>query len=297
MNCPWTSAVSTALLALVLMATGCEVEPTMASRASLTYTEDAQAAYNEALAKFRSKDWEDARALFTELRKLFTYSKYAKLAELRMADIDFNQQKYSEAIAGYRDFIQNHRTDPDVEYAKYRSCKALFLDIEDTVMLPPAEERDQATTMEAFRELRGFLRDFPKSRYKVDVNYMYEHTLQRLVRHELYVARFYLKQDKFDATIGRIDSALTTYPRSGLDAEALVLKGETLLKMKKREEARDVFQRVVDEHGGPFGRVAMRFLDELGGPKAKAAPKAPAEPAKPDASPPMPLDSGLPPSE
>lgn len=267
--------------ALAFSSAGCEVNPTIGPKASLTYTEDALEAYNEAMAKFRGKEWEEARALFTELRKLFAYSKYAKLSELRIADVDFNQEKYAEAIAGYREFVQNHRTDRDIEYAKYRIAKALFLDIDDTFMLPPVEERDQATTMEAYRELRGFIRDFPRSRYKVDVDYMYEVIQQRVARHELFVARFYLKEDAFDATIGRIDYLLTTYPGSGLDAEALVLKGETLLKMKKKDEAREVFQRVVDEQKGPFVTVAKRFLDELGGPSESARAKAKAPKTKP----------------
>lgn len=245
----------------------------MASSATLTYTEDAQAAYNEAMESFRGKEWEDAKALFIEVRRLFAYSRYARLAELRLADIEFEQEKFPEAVTAYREFIQNHRTDRDVEYAKYRICKSLFRDIDDTFVLPPAEERDQATTMEAYRELRAFLRDYRKSRYRVDANYMFEVVLQRLVRHELFVARYYLKADSFEATIARIDYALKAYPLSGLDAEALVLKGETLLKMKKRDEARELFQRVIDEHGGPFGVVAKSFLEELGGPLPRPIPR------------------------
>jgi outer membrane protein assembly factor BamD len=267
--------------------TGCDIQASTASRATLTYTEDARAAYNEAMESFRAKEWEDARALFGEIRRLFAYSRYARLAELRLADIEFEQEKFPEAVTAYRGFIQSHRTDRDVEYAKYRIAKSLFHDIDDTFVLPPAEERDQATTIEAYRELRGFLRDYRKSRYRADANYMFEVVLQRLVRHELYVARFYLRADAFEATIARIDYALKTYPLSGLDAEALVLKGETLLKMKKRDEARELFQRVIDEHGGPFGVVAKNFLDELGGPLPKPIPrpKPAAAPAAPPAAP------------
>ena len=78
--------------AVVLAAAGCaEFSFTGAGRATLTYTEDATAAYNEALAAFKARNWEDARALFLEVKKLFAYSRYARLAELRLADIDFEQ--------------------------------------------------------------------------------------------------------------------------------------------------------------------------------------------------------------
>lgn len=257
---------------------GCDLEFNDGRTATLTYTEDARAAYNEAMAAFQAKDWEDARALFTELKRRFAYSRYARLADLRIADIDFELGKYPEAIAAYRAFIQEHRTDRNIEYAKYRMAKALFLDIDDTVFLPPAEERDQATTIEAHREVRTFLRQFPRSRYREDAAYMLEVVTGRLVRHELYVARYYLKEDAFEATLARIDYALKTYPGSGLDPEALVLKGETLLKMKKRDEARAVFESVIRDWGGPFAVTARRFLDEMGAVRAPA--KAASAPAR-----------------
>src|SRR5262245_44420319 len=123
-------------LAAFLCLSGCDFDPAKSS-ASLTYTEDAHKAYLEAMKAFESKDWEDARALLSEVKRLFAYSRYARLAELRIADIDFEQGKYSDAIAGYRGFIKGHRGDQNVEYAKYRICKGLYLDISDTLFLPP----------------------------------------------------------------------------------------------------------------------------------------------------------------
>ncbi|WP_437682816.1 outer membrane protein assembly factor BamD [Sorangium sp. So ce131] len=253
---------------------GCDFELNNGRTATLTYTEDARAAYNEAMAAYRAKDWEDARALFTEVKRRFAYSRYARLADLRVADLDFEQGKYAEAISEYRAFIQEHRTDRNVEYAKYRMAKALYLDIDDTVFLPPAEERDQAITIDAAKELRTFLRQFPRSRYREDVAFMLEVVTGRLVRHELYVARYYLKRDSFDAVLARIDYALKNFPNSGLDPEALVLKGETLLKMKKPDEARAVFTSVIRDWGGPFAVVAQKFLDELGPARPAAAARA-----------------------
>jgi outer membrane protein assembly factor BamD len=264
-------------LALLFTTAGCETGP-LKSTATLTYTEDAYKAYREALKEYEDKDWEDARALFSEVKRLFSYSRYARLAELRIADIDFEQGKYSDAISGYRAFVKGHRGDENVEYAKYRIAKSLFLDINDTLLLPPQEERDQENTAEAYKELLAFTRRFPQSRYRIDARYMLEVVTQRLVRHELYVAHYYLNEDNFVAAVARVDYALAEFPGSGLDAEALVLKGETLLKMHKRAEARDVFEKVISVHGGPFGRVAKRFLEKMG-PEKKDAGKKAKEPA------------------
>ncbi|MBW2456939.1 MAG: outer membrane protein assembly factor BamD [Deltaproteobacteria bacterium] len=275
---PWFTPLICAPL-LLLTASACDFEPAK-STASLTYTEDAFKAYREAMVAYDNKDWEDARALLKEVKRLFAYSRYARLAELRLADIDFEQGKYSDAIGNYRSFVKGYRGDTNVEYAKYRISKALFLDISDTMLLPPAEERDQANARDAHRELKAFVRRFPRSRHRVDARYMLEVVTQRLVRHEIYVARYYLRRDNFDAAVMRVDYALDNFPGSGLDAEALVLKGETLLKMKKPSEARVVFETVIRDYGGPFGHVAKRFLDQMTGAGKTSAPAGEAKEAE-----------------
>ena len=278
-----------ALAALAGGATGCDAFEIGggARHATLTYTDDARAAYNEAMQSYKNKDWEDARSLFGEIKKLFTYSRYARLAELRLADIDFEQEKFSESITGYREFIQAHKNDPDIEYARYRVTKALFKDIDDTVFLPPQEERDQATAGEAYKEIKSFVRDYPKTRYIKDELYMFEVVVGRLVRHELYVARFYLRLDSFEATIKRIDFALKQFPGSNLEPEALVLKGETLMKMKHVDEAAAVFALVQREYGGPFVATAAEFLKECEELRLKGRPGKPPEPPPDPNAPPL----------
>jgi outer membrane protein assembly factor BamD len=274
------SALAVGLAAgAALAATGCEsFEIAGVRHATLTYTDDARAAYNEAMRSFKNKDWEDAKALFGEVKKLFAYSRYARLAELRLADIDFEQEKYSDAVTAYRDFIVNHRNDPDIEYARYRVARSLFKDIDDTFFLPPQEERDQATAMEAYREIKQFVREFPRSRYMKDVLYMFDVVVGRLVRHELYVARYYLRVDLFEATVARIDYALKNFPGSNLEPEALVLKGETLMKMKRLDDAAEMLRLVQKEYGGPFAVVAGKFLAEIDDLRKKGRPGKPEEP-------------------
>jgi outer membrane protein assembly factor BamD len=300
-----------ALAALAVLLGGCdsfEIGP--ARHATLTYSDDARASYNEALKSFRAKEWEDAKSLFGEIKKLFPYTRYARQAELRLADIDFEQEKFSESITGYREFVQNHKNDPDIEYARYRITKALFRDIDDTIFLPPQEERDQATAFEAYKEIRSYLRDYPKTRYMKEQQYMFEVVQGRLVRHELFVARYYLRADNFPAAVARVDHATKTYPGSDLEPEALVLKGETLMKMRKLDDARLVFETVRKDYGGPFAATAGKFLEELESqvksprrpePMAPAAPPgsspnaapitptAPAAPLVPGTPPPTPL--------
>lgn len=233
----------------------------------LKYTEEAKKAYEEALEAFLDRDWEEARTLLNEVRRKYALSKYARLAELRLADIDFEQEKFTTAITSYRSFSKDHRTDESVPYARYRICKALVAQISDTVLLPPQEERDQAATVDAYRELSAFVEDYPTSKWTAETRFMLFDVTGRLVRHELYVARYYLKQDRFEPAVRRIQYALRNFESSGLEPEALVLLAEVFLKMKKTTEAREVIQQVLAVYPtSPFVVPAKRFLQDIDAP-------------------------------
>src|SRR4051812_30071598 len=96
-------AVSFALALVLVGGSACTATVNGVNR-SLTYTDDAKKAYDEALQAFRDKDYESARPLFEEVKKLFPQSRYARLAELRLADVEFAQGKYSDAISSYRGY-------------------------------------------------------------------------------------------------------------------------------------------------------------------------------------------------
>jgi outer membrane protein assembly factor BamD len=239
--------------------------PAAETHGALTYSDDAKKAYDKAMEAFDAHEWEEAKTLFKEVKRKYSYSRYARLAELRMADADYSSEKLAEAIQGYRSFVHDHRTDPEVSYARFRVCKGLFDEVsEGGFLLPPLEERDQATSVEAYKELVSFVKDFPTGPYAVEGQYMLQVVTGRLVRHELYVARYYLRNDQFDASVARIQYALRSYSGSGLEPEALVLLGETYLKMRQAENARNTFSLVLKQFpSSAFSTAAKNFLLEM----------------------------------
>jgi outer membrane protein assembly factor BamD len=250
------------ILAVILAgsAAACAGEQQVA-RNPLHYTEDAKRAYDTALDAFFDHDWEYANQLFQEVKRKYGYSRYARLSELRLADIAFHQEKFAEAVGMYKSFVSDYPNDPETGYARYKIAKAEFVQSGASILLPPLEERDLSNVRDAHVALRALISDFPDSKHSVELGYMLEVVTGLLARHELYVARFYLNRDNFDAAVARCQYAITNYPDSGLDPEALVLLGETYLKMKEPEKARATFQLVLDKHGdSPFTVPAKRFL-------------------------------------
>ena len=70
------------------------------AKTALSYTADAKKAYEAAMVEFTGHNWIEAQALMREVKRKYSYSKYARLAELRIADADYEQDKFAEAIRG-----------------------------------------------------------------------------------------------------------------------------------------------------------------------------------------------------
>jgi outer membrane protein assembly factor BamD len=259
------------LVALAMGALGC---PKPDGRTALSYTANAQKAYDEAMAEFQSHNWLESQALFREVKRKYHYSKFAKLAELRIADADFEQEKFAESIRGYRQFVHDHRSDPEeVAYARSRIAEAQYRQISESFLLPTADERDQAVILDAFKELKGYVHDYPNSKESTKIKALLAEVTARLMRHELYVARFYLARDNFEAAVFRIQYAMRNFAGgasnrgpdeavdSGLEAEALLLLGEVYLKMKKYSEARESFDVILRDYPqSPLVVQATNFL-------------------------------------
>jgi len=352
----WAQPLAAIGLALALSSplVGCE-QPE--AKNPLSYTADAKRSYDAAMVEFDDKNWLDAQALLREVRRKYSYSRYAKLAELRLADIDFEQDKYAEAVRQYRQFVHDHRGDQaEVVYARSRIAEAEYKQISESLLLPSADERDQGVVMDAYREVKGFVADYPDAKESEKVRELLTDVTARLVRHELYVARFYLNRGNFEAAAGRILYALRNFggaegddsevaaelerdrdpetgerrgrgrggrgdrgdradrevearggtargagegpgrPRppadpakpklrrtaghvgSGLEPEALLLLGETYLKMKKGDDAREAFEAIVRDYpDSPIVVQAKNYLAFLGGAKPASVSGAPRE--------------------
>ncbi|HYQ03883.1 MAG TPA: outer membrane protein assembly factor BamD [Polyangiaceae bacterium] len=241
---------------------GCEQEYRPVS--AFDYSEKAKKDYEAAMDDFDSKNWEAARQKLSEVKRNYGYSRYARLAELRLADADYEQDKFAEATAGYKAFVHDYPNDPEIPYARYKVTMTQYDAVSASFLLPPLEERDLAYVNDAHASIRAFLNDYPNSEHAPQLAYMQSVVTGLLARHELYVARFYLGRDKFPAAIARIQYSLRSYPNSGLEPEGLVMLAEVYLKTKEREKARVVLELVLSRFPtSPFVVPAKNYLDRL----------------------------------
>jgi outer membrane protein assembly factor BamD len=245
---------------------GCASEPVRPQTAA-EYTEHARVAYEQALESFYEGDWVTVIPLMEEVKRQYAGSRYARLAQLRIADAHFRQESLPEAITAYRDFVRDYPNDPEVPYARYRIILCQFNSSGASSFLPPLEERDLANVRDLHEGLQSFLRDYPNYPERVELEYMLAWARGMLVRYELYVARYYLGRDQFDAAASRAEYALANFDDSGLEPEALVLLAEIHLKRGDEARARRALDVVLERYpNSPFSVPARRFLARLGEP-------------------------------
>ena len=227
--------------------------------------------YNYAVEDMNNGLFEEAVRNFVEVKAKYPYTRFAALADLRIADTHFKAGKYSEAIDAYRNFLKYHPKDEEGAYTMMRVADAYKQQIpEDWWFLPPSAEKDQGYTKLAISAYRDMLARYPKSPHVDTARASLKECRKKLGEHELYVARFYFEREEFAAAAGRAEGLLKTYGGIGLDADALWLAAEARSEIGELDKARASWER-----------LAKEFPDTAQGRRAAARLKPSAKPAAP----------------
>jgi outer membrane protein assembly factor BamD len=205
----------------------------------------------------------EALRYFNHVKRKFPYSRYAALSELRIADCDYLQEKYTEAISGYRQFLRAHPTHRDADYAAFRVGLSFYRMVpSDWFLVPPSFERDLTAARDSVAELGRFLDDYPRGRNRRWARRLVSKLLKLLARHEMYVARYYLELDVFEGAIGRLETIFRELQGSGLEPDAMLLLAEVYLRMRQPERARELLERIQSTFPGSHqSRRAQHILD------------------------------------
>ncbi len=213
------------------------------------YSVSAKQNYDKGLKKLKTEDWVAAAKYFAFIKARFPYSKFAVLAELRIADAEFGAGHYLQAIDSYKMFMKFHPTHEMVVngYASFRIGESYYKMLPgDWWLFPPSHEKDQSATHDAYRELATFVRKYPKSPFVKRADKMIKRCAKRLAKHEWYVAKFYWERGKPMGTVLRLRRLTERYSGVGFDEEALWLLGKAYLKVEMPERARKAWQKLID---------------------------------------------------
>lgn len=222
---------------------------------------NAQRLYSEAKASMSEGGYDRAIQLFEKLEARYPYGRFAQQAQIEVAYAYYKQSEQGLALAAADRFIKLHPNHPNVDYAYY--LKGLVNFNEDLGLLAglsnqDLSERDPKGAREAFDSFNELITRFPESRYAPDSRARMQYLVNSLSSHEVHVARYYYNRGAYVAAINRAQTALTSFPQTPANEEALFLivksydaLGMTQLRDDADRVMRTNFPDSVYFRGGP----------------------------------------------
>jgi outer membrane protein assembly factor BamD len=188
----------------------------------------------EGILQFDKGNYKSAIESFEQLKDWYPFSKFAILAELKIADAHFQLEHYPDAVFSYEEFEKLHPRNEAVPYVIYQIGMSYYLQV-DTV------DRDQTTAHKAVDAFKRLIRQYPKDPYSHLARGYVDNCIKSLAGHEFYVGIYYYRIKKYRAALERFKKLIVNYSDTGVHTKALsyIKNCETLLKIQKETEPKE----------------------------------------------------------
>jgi outer membrane protein assembly factor BamD len=213
---------------------------------AVKYESQAEQEYAAGVDALDGRDFPDAQKILERVRTKYPYSKYGALAELRLADLRYEQGKFIEAADAYQTFVKIHPSSPQVDYAAYRAAMSRWADAPtDFFLFPPVHERDLAQISKAADGLASFVEKFPGSRFAPDAREKLAKARDILAERDWYAFEFYKKREKWQGAAFRLERLMKDFPGSAREPEALWQLADMYVKLSERFKAQKTLQMLI----------------------------------------------------
>ena len=186
-------------------------------RSTPTFYPTAQQNYEMGVKELKSGNWLSAQAYFLHVHKNFGFSQVGDAVgprprRRRVRPGQVHRGRSTATRASSRQHPGNERVQDG--YAAYRIGLSYFKEIpSDFFIMPPSYEKDQGPVIDALRELTRVRRSVRRQPVCAEARQLIGECVRKLTDHELYVARFYLDNNKPYAAIGRLEGSSRTSRR------------------------------------------------------------------------------------
>ncbi len=216
-------SISPVLLVFLLLLSGCSWFQTVEDK-------PAQELASDGMEALKAGRYEEAIKSFEKLKDWYPFSKFAIVAELKIADAYYRLENYDEAVFAYENFENLHPRNEAIPYVIYQIGRCYF-DRMDTV------DRDQGSSRKALETFRRLNNQFPNNPFGNKIEDHINRCLKTLAGHELYVGLYYYKTKHYKAALNRFKTVITEYPDFGVHREAIlyVARCEERLENQKKD--------------------------------------------------------------
>jgi outer membrane protein assembly factor BamD len=176
--------------------------------------EQMRLAYNDGLSALEKGDVLYAAKKFNEAEMLYPQSEWAPRSSLMAAYSYWSQQYYRQSIDELKRFLTLYKNHPNSNYAHY----LLGINYYDSII---NEKNDLRPLIESKKYFTILVDEFPNSDYALDAKYKLELIEDLMAAKEMYIARHYIKKQKWIAAINRLKKVIRDYSTTIFVEEAL----------------------------------------------------------------------------
>jgi len=202
-------------LVAVLVLTGCTwLQQRLDKFLGVEEGDTAQELAWDAMDSYENGNYATAIEKFQKLKDYYPFSKYAILAELKIADAHYQREEYEEAIFEYENFERLHPRNEAIPYVIYQIGMCYY----DQIGTP---DRDQTSARKALETFQRLIKQFPQDQYSRRSEEKISKCLKSIVVNTYGVGLFYYKTKHFKAALQRFTSIISDYPDVGYHQQAL----------------------------------------------------------------------------
>ncbi len=208
--------------------------------------------YRRATVSMRSGNFESAIRQFRTIQARFPFSEYAIQSHLDLIYTLVRAEDPESAIDEADRFIEENPRHPNIDYAYYMRGLA-FYGNDETNFLERWFKTDIAKTdvtdaRTSFQNFRQQLELYPNSKYAADARQRMIALRNRIARHELYVAGYYMRREAYVSALNRAKFVVEELPNTPSTIPALQVMAQAYRKLDLVELAEDI-ETVIVENG------------------------------------------------
>lgn len=220
--------------------------------------------YSEAASELDGSNYDKAAELYEKLEARYPFGRYAMQAQLDSAYAYYKADEPEKALAAADRFIKLYPQNPYVDYAYYLKGIINYnrsVGFIDRYIPTDPSQRDPGSALDAFVDFSELVQRFPDSKYAQDARQRMLYLRNNLAKHEIHVARYYMKRGAYMAAANRCNYVIEHFQRTPAVQEALEVLVDAYQALGESKLAADT-QRVLD-----LNRQAGRFIDMPDRPK------------------------------
>lgn len=221
--------------------------------------------YAEAKAALDVADYNTAISYYEQLEARFPFGEYAQQALIESSYAYYKNDDPETAIATLDRFMRVYPLNENVDYALYlRGLVNFNRDIGILEKYIPRDEtqRDPASALAALNDFNTLVNRYPTSRYGEDAAQRIVYLRNRLARHEVNVANYYMRRTAYVAAANRARYVIENYPRTPAMPDALTIMAKAYKVMGLNDLSEDVVRVLESNYPGHPG-VANVHRSEL----------------------------------